>query len=167
MLAVGVGAGRAASKPALAELHARIAGAVPRRPLPPYLAERPADPRLRGPGEAAEAARAAARRRLACRALRIGGQYGPAGTFCDPFGGGVRLAPAAIAAAAGAARLGAARLRLRHRRFRRRARRRRAAPRRPANISASSTPPDGGPPVGLYALKSYDQLLQPLGRDDD
>jgi len=145
--------------------------------LPPFLAELPApeiapyltEDRLiiawRSPGESAEAAirlLGAAGTRLK---LRIGGQYGLALTFRDPFGGGLRLAPAATAAAAAAlasappgtacvtddfaAALAA------------------AGPRRPASeYIGELEPPDEGPPVGLYALKSYDQLFQPLGSDD-
>ncbi len=129
----------------------------------PYLTEDRLILAWRGPGEAADAAV----RLIGAPALplRIGGQYGPAPTFRDPFAGSVRLAPAATAAAVGAlasappgtacvtddfaAALAA------------------AGPRRPASeYIGELDPPDGGPPVGLYALKSYDQLFQPLGGDD-
>lgn len=133
--------------------------------LPPYLTEDRLILVYPGPGEAAEAAI----RLLASASdplpLRLGGQYGPAATFRDPFSGALRLAPSATAAAAGAlasappgtavvtddfaAALAA------------------AGPRRPASEYVGELdPPDGGPPVGLYALKSYDQLFQPLGGDD-
>jgi hypothetical protein len=147
---------------ALAGLQARIA-TLAKPALPPYLTEDRLVLAWSGPGEAAEAAV----RLLASGAdgLRIGGQYGPAATFRDPFSGALRLAPAATAAAAGAlasappgtacvtddfaAALAA------------------AGPRRPASeYIGELTPPDAGPPVGLYALKSYDQLFQPLRGDD-
>jgi hypothetical protein len=131
--------------------------------LPPYVTEDRLILAWPGPGEAAEAAV-----RLlgtAPEGLRIGGQYGPAPSFRDPFSNALRLAPAATAAAAGAlasappgtavvtddfaAALAA------------------AGPRRPASeYIGELDPPDDGPPVGLYALKSYDQLFQPLGGDD-
>jgi tetratricopeptide (TPR) repeat protein len=163
VLAVGVEAGRPLEA-ALAALRERMA-ALPGPALPPYLTEDRLVLVYPGPGEAAEAAV----RLLACEpegpGLRIGGQYGPAATFRDPFGGGRRLDPAATAAAAGAlasappgtacitddfaAALAA------------------AGPRRPASeYIGELDPPDEGPPVGLYALKSYDQLFQPLGSDD-
>jgi tetratricopeptide (TPR) repeat protein len=137
---------------------------VPR--FPPYLTEDRLILAWRAPGEAA----CAAVRLLAAAGeglgLRIGGHYGPAPTFRDPFAGTVRLDPSCTAAAAGAlasappgaacvtddfaAALAA------------------AGPRRPASeFIGELDPPDGGPPVGLYALKSYDQLFQPLGGDDD
>jgi tetratricopeptide (TPR) repeat protein len=138
---------------------------LPSPTVPPYLTEDRLVLAWRCPGEAAEAAvrlLAAGGERLK---LRIGGQYGPTPTFRDPFAGAVRLAPSATAAAAGAlasappgtacvtddfaAALAA------------------AGPRRPASeYIGELDPPDGGPPVGLYALKSYDQLFQPLGGDD-
>jgi tetratricopeptide (TPR) repeat protein len=161
VLAVGLGAG-APPDPALAELRAQVE-ALPAPALPPYLTEDRLILAWRGVGEAAEAAV----RLLACPLpLRIGGQYGPAPEFRDPFGGGLRLAPAGTAAAAGAlasappgtacvtddfaAALAA------------------AGPRRPAGeYIGELDPPDSGPPVGLYALRSYDQLFQPLRGDDD
>jgi hypothetical protein len=132
--------------------------------LPPYLTEDRLILAYSCPGEAAEAAV----RLLGSSAtppLRIGGQYGPAATFRDPFSNTLRLDPAATAAAAGAlasappgtacvtddfaAALAA------------------AGPRRPASeYIGELDAPDGGPPVGLYALKSYDQLFQPLGSED-
>jgi hypothetical protein len=144
----------------LADVGALVAG-LPAPALPPYLTEDRLILAYPGPGEAAEAAV----RLLDALELRIGGQYGPAATFRDPFGGGLRLLPAATAAAAGAlasappgtacvtddfaAALAA------------------AGPRRPASEYVGELdPPDEGPPVGLYALKSYDQLFQPLGGDD-
>ncbi|HEX8261893.1 MAG TPA: tetratricopeptide repeat-containing protein [Allosphingosinicella sp.] len=162
VLAVGLAEGEIGER--LAELHARLSR-LPAPALPPYLTEDRLILAYRGLGEAAEAAI----RMLGCgsgqEALRIGGQYGPAATFRDPFSGTPRLAPAATAAAAGAlasappgtacvtddfaAALAA------------------AGPRRPASeFIGELDAPDGGPPVGLYALKSYDQLFQPLGGDD-
>jgi hypothetical protein len=146
----------------LAGLHDRMAS-LSAPALPPYVTEDRLILAWAAPGEAAEAAV-----RLlgaAPEGLRIGGQYGPAATFRDPFSGALRLAPAATAAAAGAlasappgtacvtddfaAALAA------------------AGPRRPASeYIGELDPPDSGPPVGLYALKSYDQLFQPLGGDD-
>ena len=161
VLAVGVAAGQA-FEPALAALQGRIAG-LSAPALPPYVSEDRLILAWPGPGEAAEAAI----RLLGAgpEGLRIGGQYGPAPTFRDPFAGAVRLAPAATAAAAAAlasappgtavvtddfaAALAA------------------AGPHRPASeYIGELDPPDAGPPVGLYALKSYDQLFQPLGGDD-
>jgi hypothetical protein len=157
MLAVGVDA----SEPALAALQALVA-ALPAPDLSPYLIEDRLILAWRGVGEAAQAA---VRLLAGAPGLRIGGQYGPAPTFRDPFSNALRLAPSATAAAAGAlasappgtacvtddfaAALAA------------------AGPRRPASeYIGELDPPDGGPPVGLYALKSYDQLFQPLGGDD-
>ncbi len=164
VLAVGVAAGYA-FEPVLAGLHTRIAGLSPPA-VPPYLTEDRLILAWRGPGEAAEAAvRLLGAASSDTLSVRIGGQYGPAATFQDPFSGGLRLAPSATAAAAAAlasappgtavvtddfaAALAA------------------AGPRRPASeYIGELDPPDDGPPVGLYALKSYDQLFQPLGRDD-
>jgi hypothetical protein len=163
VLAVGFRA-EVPAKDALTELHVLV-GRLPEQALPPYLTEDRLVLAFGSAGEAAEAAvglLAAASDRLA---LRVGGHYGPASTFRDPFSGTLRLAPAATAAAAGAlasappgtacvsddfaAALAA------------------AGPRRPASeYIGELDPPDGGPPVGLYALKSYDQLFQPLGGDD-
>lgn len=162
VLAVGWG-DRPAGDP-LAELPAFLAR-MPAAAIPPYLTEDRLILAYRGPGEAAEAAV-----RLLTEAgeklkLRVGGQYGPAATFRDPFSNSLRLAPAATAAAAGAlasappgtacvtddfaAALAA------------------AGPGRPASeYIGELDPPDDGPPVGLYALKSYDQLFQPLRGDD-
>jgi hypothetical protein len=158
---LAIGLGDAVSDAALAALQAQLA-ALAAPALPPYLTEDRLILAWLGVGEAAEAAV----RLLACPVpLRIGGQYGLAPVFRDPFGGGLRLAPAATAAAAGAlasappgtacvtddfaAALAA------------------AGPRRPASeYIGELDPPDGGPPVGLYALKSYDQLFQPLRGDD-
>ncbi|HEX9965381.1 MAG TPA: tetratricopeptide repeat-containing protein [Allosphingosinicella sp.] len=147
----------------LPELDARI-GRLPAPALPPYLTEDRLILAYSRPGEAAEAAVALlGGGESAC--LRIGGQYGPAAPFIDPFSNALRLDPAATAAAAGAlasappgtacvtddfaAALAA------------------AGPSRPASeYIGELDPPDGGPPVGLYALKSYDQLFQPLRGDD-
>ncbi|HEU0098551.1 MAG TPA: tetratricopeptide repeat-containing protein [Allosphingosinicella sp.] len=135
---------------------------LPEPALPPYLTEDRLIVAYRGPGEAAEVA---VRLLGGAARLRVGGQYGPAPTFRDPFSASLRLAPASTAAATGAlasappgtacvtddfaAALAA------------------AGPRRPASeYIGELDPPDGGPPVGLYALKSYDQLFQPLGGDD-
>lgn len=163
VIAVGVGAGAPLER-ALAELQARVA-TLPAPSAPPYLTEDRLILAWRGVGEAAEAAVQLIGPAGEAMELRIGGQYGPAATFRDPFSGAVRLTPAATAAAAGAlasappgtacvtddfaAALAA------------------AGPRRPASeYIGELDPPDGGPPVGLYALKSYDQLFQPLGGDD-
>jgi hypothetical protein len=163
VLAVGFGA-EAPVVDALAELQALVAG-LPAQAVAPYLTEDRLVLAYRGPGEAAEAAIRLLGGASAALGLRIGGQYGPAATFQDPFSGAVRLATSATAAAAGAlasappdtacvtddfaAALAA------------------AGPRRPASeYIGELDPPDGGPPVGLYALKSYDQLFQPLGGDD-
>jgi hypothetical protein len=160
VLALGLGA-EALSGATLAALRDRIA-ALPPTALPPYLTEDRLILAWRGVGEAAEAA---VRLLAAVPSLRIGGQYGPAPAFRDPFADAVRLVPSATAAAAGAlasappgtacvtddfaAALAA------------------AGPRRPASeYIGELDPPDGGPPVGLYALKSYDQLFQPLRSDD-
>ncbi|HYD38054.1 MAG TPA: hypothetical protein VEA60_10595, partial [Allosphingosinicella sp.] len=138
---------------------------LPAPDIPPYLTEDRLILAWRGPGEAAGAAVRLLETAGDGLKLRIGGQYGPAATFRDPFSGSPRLALAATAAAAGAlasappgtafvtddfaAALAA------------------AGPCRPASeYIGELDPPDGGPPVGLYALKSYDQLFQPLGRDD-
>jgi hypothetical protein len=164
VLAVGVGAGSAGLEAALGALHGLLAG-LPEPAVEPYLTEDRLVIAYRRPDEAA----AAAVRLLAGAGegspLRIGGQYGPAPTFRDPFSNAVRIAPSATAAASGAlasappgtacvtddfaAALAA------------------AGPRRPASEYVGELdPPDRGPPVGLYALKSYDQLFQPLGGDD-
>ncbi|HEX8241650.1 MAG TPA: hypothetical protein VF574_18080 [Allosphingosinicella sp.] len=149
---------------ALAALQEQV-GHLPAPALPPYLAEDRLILAYRGPGEAAEAAIRLLQAGSDTLPLRIGGQYGPAPSFRDPFSGSVRLAAAAASAAAGAlasaprgtafvtddfaAALAA------------------AGPRRPASeYIGELDAPDGGPPVGLYALKSYDQLFQPLGGDD-
>jgi tetratricopeptide (TPR) repeat protein len=157
VLAVGFGEGMAEALAGLRDRISRLSAPA----LPPYLTEDRLILAFPGPGEAAEAAIAL----LAGGELRIGGQYGPAPIFRDPFSDSVRLAPAATAAAAAAlasappgtaivtddfaAALAA------------------AGPRRPASeYIGELDPPDEGPPVGLYALKSYDQLFQPLGGDD-
>jgi tetratricopeptide (TPR) repeat protein len=161
VLAVGLAAGLAFEE-VLPDLHAQVAKLAP-PVLPPYVTEDRLILAYSGPGEAAEAA--VHLLSAGPEGLRIGGQYGPAPTFRDPFSGATRLTPAATAAAAGAlasappgtavvtddfaAALAA------------------AGPRRPASeYIGELDPPDGGPPVGLYALKSYDQLFQPLGGDD-
>jgi tetratricopeptide (TPR) repeat protein len=161
VIAVGVAAGSAFG-PVLTGLHGWISG-LSAPALPPYVTEDRLMLAWPGPGEAAEAAIRLLR--AAPEALRIGGQYGPAPTFRDPFSNTLRLAPSATAAAAAAlasappgtavvtddfaAALAA------------------AGPRRPASeYIGELDPPDEGPPVGLYALKSYDQLFQPLGGDD-
>ena len=42
-----------------------------------------------------------------------------------------------------------------------------AGPRNPATEYVGELDaPDGGPPIGLYALKSYDQLFEPFWGDD-
>jgi len=163
VLTVGVAAD-APPEAALPELHRHVAG-LPAPTLPPYLTEDRLVLAYAGPGEAAEAAVRLLGAAPEIPGLRIGGQYGPAATFRDPFAGALRLVPAATAAAAGAlasappgtacvtedfaAALAA------------------AGPHRPASEYVGELdPPDGGPPVGLYALKSYDQLFQPLGGDD-
>jgi tetratricopeptide (TPR) repeat protein len=163
VLAVDVGAGDRIEA-ALAALRRRLA-ALPEPALLPYLTEDRLILAYPGPGEAAEAAVRLLRSAPDDLPLRIGGQYGPAATFRDPFSAAVRLDPAATAAAAAAlasappgtacvtddfaAALAA------------------AGPRRPASeYIGELDPPDSGPPVGLYALKSYDQLFQPLGGDD-
>ncbi|HYI40055.1 MAG TPA: TRAFs-binding domain-containing protein [Allosphingosinicella sp.] len=162
VLAIGAEGG-AALDVALAGVRDQLA-AMAEPALPPYLTEDRLIVAWPAPGEAAEAAvRLLAG--IGAPGLRIGGQYGPSPTFRDPFSGTVRLTPAATAAAAGAlasappgtacvtddfaAALAA------------------AGPRRPASeYIGELDAPDGGPPVGLYALKSYDQLFQPLGGDD-
>ena len=161
VLAIGVAAD-ALLPDALAELQAQLVG-LPAPAIAPYLTEDRLILAYPGPGEAAEAA--ARLHGGDPGGLRIGGQYGPAALFHDPFSGATRLVPAATAAAAGAlasappgtaivtddfaAALAA------------------AGPRRPASeYIGELDAPDGGPPVGLYALKSYDQLFQPLGGDD-
>lgn len=148
----------------LAGLHGQVAK-LSAPVVPPYLTEDRLILAYPGPGEAAEAAVRLLGGTGGASPLRIGAQYGPAATFRDPFSNALRLAPAATAAAAGAlasappgtacvtddfaAALAA------------------AGPRRPASeYIGELDPPDGGPPVGLYALKSYDQLFQPLGGDD-
>ncbi|HEX8482423.1 MAG TPA: hypothetical protein VF650_11010 [Allosphingosinicella sp.] len=160
VLAIGLAGGTALPQ-SLAELRAWIAR-LPEPAFAPYLTE---DRLILAYPAAGEAAQAAVRLLAEAGELRIGGHYGPASTFTDPFSGAVRIAPAATAAAAGAlasappgtacvtddfaAALAA------------------AGPRRPASeYIGELDPPDGGPPVGLYALKSYDQLFQPLGGDD-
>ena len=149
---------------ALAELQARLAK-LSAPAIAPYLTEDRLILAYPGPGEAAEAAVRLLGVPSDTSSLRIGGQYGPAAAFRDPFSGALRLGPAATAAAAGAlasappgtacvtddfaAALAA------------------AGPRRPASeYIGELDAPDGGPPVGLYALKSYDQLFQPLGGED-
>ncbi|HYW14952.1 MAG TPA: tetratricopeptide repeat-containing protein [Allosphingosinicella sp.] len=163
VLAIGFDSGPPIAQ-ALEELHGQVAG-LPEPAFPPYLTEDRLILAYSGPGEAAEAAVRLIGSSSGAPALRIGGQYGPAAAFRDPFSGTVRLDPAATAAAAGArasappgtacvtddfaAALAA------------------AGPRRPASeYIGELDPPDGGPPVGLYALKSYDQLFQPLGGND-
>ncbi len=163
VLAVGPGSDEP-FEPVLVELHGQIAK-LPAPAVAPYLTEDRLILAYSGPGEAAEAAVRLLGASSGAQALRIGGQYGPAATFRDPFSGSVRLAPTATAAAAGAlasappgtacvtddfaAALAA------------------AGPRRPASeYIGELDPSDSGPPVGLYALKSYDQLFQPLGGDD-
>jgi len=163
VLAIGFGAG-APLEPALARFEGHLAK-LPEPALPAYLTEDRLVLAYRCPGEAAEAAVRLLQAASEAPDLRIGGQYGPAESFRDPFSGALRLAPAATDAAAAAlasappgtacvtddfaAALAA------------------AGPRRPASeYIGELDPPDSGPPVGLYALKSYDQLFQPLGGDD-
>jgi tetratricopeptide (TPR) repeat protein len=162
VLAIGPGAG-AGLQEALAQLRAQI-GRLADPAIAPYVTEDRLILAYPGPGEAAEAAVRLLGGAGEAGFLRIGGQYGPAAAFEDPFSGATRLAPSATAAAAGAlasappgtacvtddfaAALAA------------------AGPRQPASeYIGELDPPDGGPPVGLYALKSYDQLFQPLGGD--
>jgi hypothetical protein len=163
VLAVGPGADAPLPR-LLGDLHERVAR-LPAPAVAPYLTEDRLILAYPGPGEAAEAAVRLLGEPFGASGLRIGGQYGPAATFRDPFSSALRLDPAATAAAAGAlasappgtacvtddfaAALAA------------------AGPRRPASeYIGELDAPDGGPPVGLYALKSYDQLFQPLGGDD-
>ncbi|MGZ8284689.1 MAG: tetratricopeptide repeat-containing protein [Allosphingosinicella sp.] len=163
VLAIGLGAD-SPLQGVLAELHDHVAK-LPAPAIPPYLTEDRLILAYAGPGEAAEAAVRLLAAASDSLPLGIGGQYGPAPTFRDPFSGTVRLDPAATGAAAGAlasappgtacvtddfaAALAA------------------AGPRRPASeYIGELDPPDSGPPVGLYALKSYDQRFQPLGGDD-
>lgn len=163
VLAIGLGS-EGPFEPVLNALQGQIAR-LPAPALPPYLTEDRLILAYSGPGEAAEAAVRLLDSAPEALPVRIGGQYGPAATFRDPFSGETRLAPAATAAAAGALASAppgtacvtddfAAALAG-------------AGPRRPASeYIGELDPPDGGPPVGLYALKSYDQLFQPLGSDD-
>jgi tetratricopeptide (TPR) repeat protein len=163
VLAIGLGAD-ALLPQALEALQGRLAD-LPAASIAPYLTEDRLILAYSGPGEAAEAAVRLLGALSSTLRLRIGGQYGPAAAFRDPFSGALRLAPSTTAAAAGAlasappgtacvtddfaAALAA------------------AGPRRPASeYIGELDAPDGGPPVGLYALKSYDQLFQPLGGDD-
>ncbi|MET1113004.1 MAG: tetratricopeptide repeat-containing protein [Allosphingosinicella sp.] len=160
VLAVGL-TGDSALERALADLHALVAQ-LAEPAMPPYLTEDRLILAYRHPGEAADAAVRLLGAAPDALALRIGGQYGSADTLRDPFGGGLRIAAAGTAAAAGAlasappgtacvtddfaAALAA------------------AGPRCPAaEYIGELTPPDEGPPVGLYALKSNDQLFQPVG----
>lgn len=164
LAALAIGLAKGATGEGLAELRASIER-LPAAALPPYVTEDRLILAYSGPGEAAEAAVRLIEAAPDSLPIRIGGQYGPAATFRDPFSGVLRLAPAATAAAAAAlasappgtacvtddfaAALAA------------------AGPRRPASeYIGELDPPDGGPPVGLYALKSYDQLFQPLRGDD-
>jgi hypothetical protein len=164
VLAIGAG-GEAAGLDARLGALSELLAALPEPAIPAYLTEDRLVLAYRGPGEAAESAMRLLAGSGEASPLRIGGQYGPAPTFRDPFSGGLRLAPAGTAAAAGAlassppgaacvtddfaAALAA------------------AGPRRPSSEYIGELhPPDDGPPVGLYALKSYDQLFQPLGSDD-
>lgn len=163
VLAIGI-AGELAIERVLDKLRQLIA-ALPEPALLPYLAEDRLILAFAGPGEAAEAAVRLLDAAGQGLALRIGGQYGPAATFRDPFSASLRFVPGSTAAAAGAlasappgtacvtddfaAALAA------------------AGPHRPASeYIGELDPPDEGPPVGLYALKSYDQLFQPLRGDD-
>jgi tetratricopeptide (TPR) repeat protein len=134
---------------------------LPESALPPYVSEERLILPFQGVGEAAEAAvRLLAR--LAGTPLRIGGSYGPAATFRDPFCGGLRLASAATAAATGALASAPAGTAFVTDDFA--SALAAAGPRRPASEYVGELdPPDGGAPVGLYALKSYDQLFQPMG----
>ncbi|HET9638559.1 MAG TPA: tetratricopeptide repeat-containing protein [Allosphingosinicella sp.] len=163
VLAIGLETDRPL-QPALAELHGLVAK-LPAPAVAPYLAEDRLILAYAGPGDAAEAAVRLLGAASDTARLRIGGQYGPAVIFRDPFADAVRLDPAATAAAAAAlasappgtacvtddfaAALAA------------------AGPHRPASeYIGELDAPDGGPPVGLYALKSYDQLFQPLRSND-
>jgi hypothetical protein len=149
---------------ALTQLPAYLA-ALPGPQVPAYVTEDRLILAYRWPGDAAETAVRLLAAAGEAAELRIGGHYGPAAAFRDPFSNTLRLAPSATAAAAGAlasappgtacvtddfaAALAA------------------AGPRRPASeYIGELDPPDSGPPVGLYALKSYDQLFQPLGSDN-
>ncbi|HEX8622027.1 MAG TPA: tetratricopeptide repeat-containing protein [Allosphingosinicella sp.] len=165
VLAVGLAAEPADIGAALADLHRQL-GTLPEPAVPPYLTEDRLILAWHGVGEAAEAAVRLLGPAPAGPKLRVGGQYGPAPTFREPFSGTLRIAASGTAAAAGAlasappgsacvtddfaAALAA------------------AGPRSPASqYIGELTAPDDGPPVGLYALKSYDQVFQPPGSDDD
>jgi hypothetical protein len=100
-----------------------------------------------------EAARVAIRLRQALPGLRIGGHYGVAETFQDPFSGGERIAGDAAAAAAGALSSALPGTAYITEDF--------AAALIAASDDAPRTeyigeldPPDDGPPVGLFVLKS-------------
>lgn len=164
VLAVGLAAEPADLGAAFADLHRQV-DALPAPAVPPYLTEDRLILAWQGVGEAAEAAVRLLGAAPDGPKLRIGGQYGPAPIFREPFSGTLRIAASGTAAAAGAlasappgsacvtddfaAALAA------------------AGPRSPASqYIGELTAPDDGPPVGLYALKSYDQLFQPLGSDD-
>jgi hypothetical protein len=132
---------------------ARLAGAARLLALPSLPPHLTGGRMLIGFGSAREAAAAALALRDALPGLRIGGHYGAAETYRDPFSGGRRVSGNALAAAAGAlasalpgttyvtddfaAALIASGVK---------------APRceRIGELDA----PDGGPPVGLFVLKS-------------
>ncbi|MGA9581370.1 MAG: TRAFs-binding domain-containing protein, partial [Allosphingosinicella sp.] len=76
-------------EPVLAELHGRIAR-LPAPAVAPYLTEDRLILAYPGPAEAAEAAVRLLGASSGAQALRIGGQYGPAATFRDPFSGALR-----------------------------------------------------------------------------
>ncbi|MDB5669103.1 MAG: hypothetical protein JWO25_62 [Alphaproteobacteria bacterium] len=149
---------------ALLGLKERLA-ALPSPEVPPYWSE---GRLILAYGDVAEAGDTAVRLiagEAGDAALRIGGHYGVAASFTEPFSGGERLALDATGPATAAmdstppgtacvtedfaAALAA------------------AGPRHPATEYVGELDaPDRGPPMGLYALKSYDQLFQPLGGDD-
>ena len=165
MLAVApVEAGGADIDSALASLRARLC-ALPRPLVPAYWSEGRLILAYGSAGEAANSAVGLVVGPDADPGLRIGGHYGVVQSFIDPFSEGERLEPSATGPATAAvdstppgticvtedfaAALAA------------------AGPRNPATEYVGELDaPDGGPPIGLYALKSYDQLFEPLWGDD-
>jgi hypothetical protein len=158
----GSGDGSDDPRAALAGLRARLAP-LPAPELAPYWSE---GRLLLAYREAGAAAETAVRLVFGDGAdLRIGGHYGVAATFTEPFSSSERIAVGATGPATAAmdstppgtacvtedfaAALAA------------------TGPRNPATEYVGELDAyDGGPPIGLYALKSYDQLFQPLGSDD-
>lgn len=163
VLALGLGMNSPLDE-GLAALVGKLAKVAPPA-FPPYLTEDRLMLAYRHPGEAAETSVRLLSAASDTLDLRIGGQYGHAEAFRDPLSGAVRLVPSTTAAAAAAfasappgtavvtddfaAALAA------------------AGPRRPASeFIGELDPSDEGPPIGLYALKSYDRFFQPLGSED-